>query len=131
QIRVYHKMDNGIPYELALRRKDLFAGRNGGLHAVGRDETSSFDFQTRGGDVFERPMRPPATATLSTCATCPERIVSRGGVDMMNVAYSGGGSAPKPTGLAATDRRREAEMTIGWTQKSYTWGLLQGLWDAD
>ena len=41
------------------------------------------------------------------------------------------GSAPKPTGLWPTDPKQEAQMTIDWTRKSYTWGLLQGMWDAD
>jgi hypothetical protein len=131
QFRVYHELDTGIPFELTLRRKDLFAGRNGGLHAVGPDETSYFDFQTRRGDVFEMPKRPPATAVLSTCRNCHERTDRPGGIRSMNTAFHGGGSAPEPTGLWPTDPKREAQMTIDWTRTSYTWGLLQGMWDAD
>jgi hypothetical protein len=131
QFRVYKELDTGIPFEFTLGRKDLFAGRNGGLRAVGADETSYFDFQTRAGDVFERPKKPAATAILSTCRSCHERVERPGGIRSMNVAFSGAGSAPKPTGLEPSDPKSETEMTIDWTRKSYSWGLLQGMWAAE
>ena len=39
--------------------------RRGGLRAVGADETSVWDFQSRSGDVFAMPKRPP-TVVLET-----------------------------------------------------------------
>ena len=130
QIRVYRKLDLGIPYEFTLRRCDLFAGRHGGLHAVGADETSYFDFQTRGGDVFEMPKLPPAEAIMQTCNRCHARLDGRGGIHTVNTIYARGDTGQKPTGLWPTTSSQEARTTIDWARKSYTWGLLQGLWAA-
>ena len=43
QIRVYQKLKTPDMYEFSLKRQDLFAGRNGGLHPTGPDETNHFD----------------------------------------------------------------------------------------
>jgi hypothetical protein len=125
QIRVYRKLDLGIPFEFTLQRCDLFAGR-GGLRAVGADESSYFDFQTQGGDVFEMPKLPPAAVIMKTCHHCHERIEGRGGIDSVNTVYDG----LKPTGLVSTTWNHEASTSIDWVRKSYSWGLLQGLWAA-
>jgi hypothetical protein len=134
QIRVYRKPDLGIPIEYTLRRCDLFAGRNGGPHAVGPDETSYFDFQTRGGDVFEMPKLPPAEPIMQTCNRCHAKLDGRGdiqgGIHTVNTIYARGEAGQKPTGLWPTTLNLEARTTIDWTRKSYTWGLLQGLWAA-
>jgi len=131
QIRVYRKLDLGFPYEYTLRRCDLFAGRSGGLHAVGADETSYFDFQTRRGDVFEMPKLPPAEPIMqSSCHHCHERLDGRGGIHTVNTIYARGDAGQKATGLGPTTLSEEARMTIDWARKSYTWGLLQGLWAA-
>ena len=128
QIRVYRKLDLGIPCAFTLRREDLFAGRNGGLRAVTPDETSYFDFQTRGGDVFEMPKLPPAAAIMQSCEHCHARLDGRGGIHTVNTIYSRFGRGA--TGLAPTTLRQEASATIDWTRKSFTWGLLQGLWEV-
>jgi hypothetical protein len=131
QLRVYFKMDSGLPVAWKLSRRDLFAGRNGGLRAVTRDHVSYFDFQTRTVDIFESPKPVEGTRLLSTCGSCHDRVHGIGGVHTMNTAYSGAGSAPPLTGLATADPAHEAYMTLDWTRKSYTWGLLQGMWDVD
>ncbi len=128
QIRVYRKLDLGIPYEYILRRRDLFAGRRGGLRAVGADEASYFDFPTRGGDVFEMSKLPPAEAIMQTCNRCHSRLDGRGGIHTVNTIYARGDTGQKPTGLGLTTSSWEARTTIDWARKSYTWGLLQGLW---
>jgi hypothetical protein len=130
QVRVYRILDLGIPYEFTLRRKDLFAGRDGGLHALKTDETSYFDFQTRRGDVFEMPELPPAEAVLQTCTHCHSRLDGRGGIHTMRTIYARGEARERATGLRPTTVRHEAGSTIGWVRKSYTWGLLQGLWQV-
>jgi hypothetical protein len=130
QIRVYRKLDLGVPYEFTLRRCDLFAGRNGGLHAVGPDETSYFDFQTRGGDVFEVPKLPPAEAIMQSCTRCHEHQGGLGGMHTVNTIYARIDGRQKPTGLRPATLSQEARMTIDWVQKSFTWGLLQGLWTS-
>jgi hypothetical protein len=134
QIRVYRKLDQGIPFEYTLRRSDLFAGRSGGLHAVEADETSYFDFHTRGGDVFEMPKLPPAEPIIHTCIRCHSKLDSRGeiqgGIHTVSTIYARGEAGQKPTGLWPTTMNLEVRRTIDWTRKSYTWGLLQGLWAA-
>ena len=127
QIRVYEKLDLGIPYEFTLRRGDLFASRGGGLHVVGADETSYFDFQTRLGDVFEIPKLPRATAIMQTCENCHARLDGRGGIHTVNTIYTRG---EKATGLGPATPSQEAAATIAWVRKSYTWGLFQGMWST-
>jgi hypothetical protein len=130
EVRVYQKLDLGIPYEYTLRRSDLFAGRGGGLHGVGVDETSYFDFQTRGGDVFEMPKPLPATAIMQTCHQCHRRLDDRGGIHTVITIYGRGVNGQRTTGLGPTTLSQEARTTIDWAKKSYTWGLLQGLWET-
>jgi hypothetical protein len=45
ELRVPHPNDGGLGYAFHMHRNDLFAGRNGGLHAIGPDELTYFDFQ--------------------------------------------------------------------------------------
>jgi hypothetical protein len=130
QVRTFARLDTGTPCEFTLRRADLFAGRSGGLHAVGADETSYFDFQTRGGDVFEMAKRPPAEKVLDTCTRCHTRLGGHGGIHTVQTLY-GIGCATKPAGLVPSGYCQEAAATIRWTSKTYTWGLLQGLWEAE
>jgi hypothetical protein len=129
QLRVFRQMDTGMPYELTLQRSALFAGRHGGLRAVGADETSFFDFQTRAGDAFEAPKLRPAAVVLRTCTNCHARNDGRGGIHSVQTSYARVVTETRPA-LVATDLGQEARRTIEWTQKSYTWGLLQGLWEA-
>ena len=130
QIRVYRELDAGIPYAFTLHRGELFAGLAGGLHAIGKDETSYFSFQTRGPDVFELPQLPPAGIILQTCTRCHSRLDGRGGIHTVNTMYSRGNHGQIATGLRSTAMSDEARMTIRWTQETYTWGLLQGLWST-
>jgi hypothetical protein len=130
QIRVYKKLDLGIPSMFTLRRKDLFAGRNGGLRPVGGAETSYFDFQTRGEDVFEQAVLPRAEAVMQTCSRCHTRTDGREGIYSVNMIYAPRDAGPSATGLCSTTLSGESERTIGWVRKTYTWGLLQGLWEA-
>ena len=130
QIRVYRDLDSGIPYEYTLRRSDLFAGRRGGVHAVGADETSYFDFQTRGKDVFEMPRLPDGEAIMQTCGRCHSRVDGRGGIHTVNTIYARVDTKQRSTGLVATTLKQQERLTIDWVRKSFTWGLLQGLWEA-
>ena len=130
QIRVYRDLDSGIPFEYTSRRSDLFAGRRGGLHAVGADETSYFDFQTRGKDVFEMPTLPAGESIMQTCSRCHSRADERGGIHTVNTVYARVDTKQRATGLVATTLKQEQSMTIDWVRKSFTWGLLQGLWEA-
>jgi hypothetical protein len=129
EIRVYQKLDLGIPIAFALRRSDLFAGRTGGLRAIGPEETSYFDFQTRGSDVFEEAKRPPAQHMMETCNRCHARNSGKGGIHTVNTFYSVGTDGPPP-GLTFTTPQAVTHATVDWVRQTYSWGLLQGMWES-
>ena len=126
QVRVYHKLDLGIPYEFTLHRSDLFAGRAGGLHAIGRDETSYFS---------SRPAaRMSESARASTCGADLANLHSmpfpprRPGEEFhtVNTIYSRGDHGQKATGLRATEMNHEARTTIRWTPRELHLGSAAG-----
>jgi len=131
QLRVYHKNDLGHPFAFKLGRADLFAGRNGGLHAVTAAETTYFDFQVRGNgavDPFEvEPKKRWRVAPLmDTCQSCHGRVEGNG-IHSVNAVYT---VAAERTGLTTSDLKEQVEATLDWHRHTYTWGLLQGLWGA-
>ena len=89
-----------------------------------------FDFQTRGKDVFEMPRLPPAESIMQTCSRCHSLADGRGGIHTVNTIYARVDTGQKATGLWATTLKQEENMTIEWVRKSFSWGLLQGLWEA-
>jgi hypothetical protein len=129
QLRVFRKLDEGDAFEFTLRRSDLIAGRHGGLRPVRADETSYFDFQTRSGDVFEMKKPPPAPVILKNCVGCHGRVEAKGGIYSVNTIYNRGLDEESP-GLMPSGLREEARAVLNWTRKTYSWGLLQGLWQA-
>jgi len=129
QIRVYRKLDLGVPYEFVLWRGDFFAGRRCGLHAVGADEISYFDFQSRSVDVFEMPKLPAIEPIIKTCNGCHAHLDGLGGIHSVNTIYARSETGARPSGLRPTTLSQEVRTTIDWTQQSYSWGLLQGLWE--
>jgi RNA polymerase sigma factor (sigma-70 family) len=124
-------LDVGTPAVILLSRKDLLANRNGGLRAIGPDETSLFSFQVRAGnigyDALEAPKRPRAERLLQTCASCHARKDGKGGIYSVATLYSGDPNSPR--GLVGVTEKDLAKTTIRWTRKTYSWGLLQGLWE--
>jgi hypothetical protein len=139
ELRFYRKpehgpdpLDMGTPAVLHLCRKDLVAGRNGGLRAVGPDETTWFSFQARSGhlgvDFLEAPRRPRGERLLSTCGSCHARVEGHGGIQSVATLYVGDPLAPR--GLIQVAEQDQAGATMRWVQKTYTWGLIQGLWEA-
>jgi hypothetical protein len=125
-------LDMGAPAVWILRRQDLLAGRNGGLRAVGRDETTLFSFQARFGhlgmDQLERPRRPRADRLLGTCMNCHARTDGSAGVWSVATLYAG--ETQSPRGLVGVTDQAQAEATMRWLRKTYTWGLVQGLWET-
>jgi hypothetical protein len=101
QLRVYWKDELGRPFALRLRRGELFAGRDGGVKPL----------QLRG----------------ENCASCHARIEGQG-VRTIATLYAGESNKP---GLIAVEAAKQPGNTIVWLQKTYTWGLLQGLWEAE
>jgi hypothetical protein len=139
ELRYYRKpergtdpLDMGTPAVFLLSRKGLAAGRNGGLRPVGREERTLFSFQARFGlagvDFLEAPRRPRSDRLLDTCASCHARNEGSAGVRSVATLYAGDPNAPR--GLIATTDKEQAEATTRWLRKTYTWGLVQGLWEA-
>jgi hypothetical protein len=119
QFRVYPDggVNDGVPLAFELDRADLFAGRNGGLHVLRED---------RGNNQSDVEKRLPPTVLVRTCTSCHARINATG-VYSIATLFSGDRDHP---GLTPTTAKEQSKSTIGWVQKTYTWGLLQGLWEA-
>jgi hypothetical protein len=140
ELRYYQKpergkepIDVGTPAMFVLSRKDLLAGRKGGLRPMGRDETAPYSFQARAGRIDTDPLELPrhfakAGPLLQNCAGCHERTDGRGGVHTVNTLFAG--ERGEPQGLRPTTDDEQQQATLRWLRKTYTWGLVQGLWEA-
>jgi hypothetical protein len=137
ELRYYRKpergrepIDIGTPAVFVLSRKDLFAGRNGGLRAVGREDTAPYSFQARAGWLGVDPLelRKPSRQTplLQLCASCHARKDGRGGISSVNTLYAG--ARGEPPGLVEATEGEQEKATLRWVRRTYTWGLIQGLW---
>jgi hypothetical protein len=117
-------------YELLLDRRDLFAGR-GGLRAVGALETSCYDITAfHGGsptgtaDLLETKPRGKAPVVMDCCITCHR---FHGGHRMAASAFA---SDRRAIDLQATTLEKQEQGALKWLKKTYSWGLLQGLWET-
>jgi hypothetical protein len=140
ELRYYRKperddrpIDVGTPAVFVLSRKDLVAGRNGGLRPVGTEETAPYSFQARSGRSDADPLEAPkrfgkAQPLLQLCGSCHERKTGYGGIHTVNTVSAGERGEPQGL-LPATDNEQE-KATIRWLRKTYTWGLVQGMWEA-
>jgi hypothetical protein len=121
-------------FEFKLSRPLLFSAKNGGLHAIGRDETEFSTFQTKGGDPIEAPPGLPASVDkplpeLKSCVWCH----SGGGVHSLNSRSS----LLKPNRLQQEPQNIDYGpiywgdgAAISWKGNRYDWGLLNGYWKA-
>jgi hypothetical protein len=101
QVRVFQgDHDTGLPYAFRLRRADLAAGRPGALRAISLKDRN--------------------------CVSCHARA-NGNGVRSITSQYAGGRTRP---GLDVTDVKAQARNTLDWIEKTYSWGLLQGLWES-
>lgn len=154
QLRVLCDPQKNHPaFEFMLRRGDLFARRGGGLRPVGEDEILYFNFGSggrglldRAADPFEGPKPDRPVPLVRACMDCHVSAVERA---IFATAVTPGRRQPVyassplqgPVGkaiigyttrlaLAPTDVQQQVRATTDWTRKSYTWGLLQGLWET-
>jgi hypothetical protein len=134
QFRVFRQLDTVDSYELLLSRKDLFAARRGGLRAVAADETSYYDITGfHGGsptgtrDPLEINPRPRPIAIMDCCVTC-HRFHGEGGTHSVACAFVSGRKYPD---LQPARRDAQIRSALNWTRRTYSWGLLQGLWVAE
>jgi hypothetical protein len=122
QMRVHQDLDKPHLYELTLQRRDLFAGRNGGLRPVGPDDTIYFSFGAFvHQDFFEtkKPAQPPKALNCRGC----HNAIGGGAIESLGILR-----AAESVELRASKITEEARHIINWTEKSYTWGLIQGMW---
>jgi hypothetical protein len=101
QLRVYWKNEVGRPFVFRISRGELFAGRDGGLKAV--------------------------TMKNENCASCHARIEGQG-VRTIATLYAGD---PNKPGLIDVPVGEQSQHTTAWLKTTYTWGLLQGLWETE
>jgi hypothetical protein len=114
-------------YEFTRSRALLFAGKHGGLRAIGRDEK---DFHTQllvhTFDELETGGKPQPI--MRSCIGCHDRP----GVYSFR-SFTGGayprGRYDLPTLQANQDPHGEAELSAMRKREQYNWGLLQGLWE--
>jgi hypothetical protein len=119
-------------YEFRLSRPLLFAGKSGGLRAVGRDEKEFSTFQTQGFDEIEEftdrndviQHWPPV---LNFCPECH----FGGGVRSLNSVPSllrPRSRQQEPANAVYGARYWEDSSVLSWKQNRYDWGLLHGYW---
>jgi hypothetical protein len=151
QFRVYRDIPKGDParpegfdsiagkqdfYEFRLSRRDLFAGKSGGLHAVGPQAKEYLLFNAHPDDPFEAAPQhrhePPQIMDL--CSACHGgRHIPNVGPGIHSVlAYRRGftGDPPAPH-LQEYERRAQEEAVIAWKREHSSWGLFQGLTERE
>ncbi len=101
QLRAYQgEEDIGTPFAFKLSRAGLFAGKAEGLQ--------------------------PLNLKDHNCGSCHGRT-DGDGVRSIASLYAG---ERQRQGLAASDLKTQERSTMAWTQKTFSWGLLQGLWES-
>jgi hypothetical protein len=139
ELRYYQKPERGTepvnvgtPAVFVLSRKDLLASRNGGLRPVGGDETAPYSFQARLGRIAFDPLEWPKpvrqTPLLQSCTGCHTRNDGGGGIHSVNLLSAG--ERGEPPGLMPMTEEAQEKATIRWLRKTYSWGLVQGLWET-
>jgi len=144
QIRVYRSVtaDNSEPqggyeeavrrsgqdaYEIRLSRPQLFAGKSGGLRAIGRDEKDFFIFNAQGGDQIDVEWKRMPMVTQD-CVMCHRGV----GIVSLNSRHN----LVKPNSLLRDDggdyppRWWENDGTIAWKEDRYDWFLLKSYWGS-
>ncbi len=113
-------------YDFVMRRRDLLAGRSGGLHAVTRDEREFRQTHYPGADDIARAREHRVgPVVLSTCARChlADGIFSvHSYTGMLNPYRS---LNPQLLPAEAPDYQRAA--AVEWKKRQFDWGLLRGL----
>jgi hypothetical protein len=154
QLRVLCEPQKSHPaFEFMLSRGALFNRHNGGLRPVGEDEILYFNFGSGGlglvgiaADPFEGQNRDRPASLVKACMDCHVSATERA---IVATAVTPGRRQPvyappelqRQVGkavigytarlaLVPTDVQHQVRYTMDWTRKTYTWGLLQGLWES-
>jgi hypothetical protein len=120
-------------YEIRFSRPLLFAGKVGGLRAIGPEEKELSTFQQQGNDEVQefdehpefKKMWPPV---LQSCLSCH----SGGGVRSLNsvdkLFKPNRRQMDAPANESYAGRCWLDDGTSSWKQGRYDWGLLNGYW---
>jgi hypothetical protein len=120
--------------ELRMSRADLFAGKAGGLRAVGADEGDFITFSAMGEDLLEqKPWRGPLqlNRVLDGCINC-HHVRSEPSIETVLSLRR----ILKPGSLVDPRHDRWARwftqpmVAAGAKRRSYEWGVLEALWQS-
>src|SRR6266568_4783782 len=117
--------ENQDVFEFRLRRKDVFAGRTGGLRILETDEedfTNPSRLFGEGGRYPKESLRP--AAPLAMCRNCHAGVAI---FSVLTYTRICGPTIRRTPWLEAGSFDGEANQTIQWKQQHYSWGLLRGL----
>jgi hypothetical protein len=118
-------------YDFVMQRRDLLAGRAGGLHAVTRDEREYRQTHDPRDDTSAKARENRiGPLVLSTCASCHQgdgifSVHSYTG--LLHIPYRS--LNPQLLPAAAPDYQRAA--AVEWKKRQFDWGLLRGLLAAE
>jgi len=130
QLRVYRKLKQPDMYEFTLRRRKFFASPAAGLRPTPLDEENRFDLGFLGFDLNrhldpldERYRTRRTPVIMKTCTVC------HAGPGIFGFQSLFAGHFDRPP-LGQGDAQEQIASTIKQATETYTWGLLQGLWEA-
>jgi hypothetical protein len=134
------QMNKNDFYEFQFRRKDLFAAKAGGLHAITSNEQVFSLFSVMDKDFFEkkpedvRGRLQELDLARGQPASKTENLKSTHGCNGCHVQGPGIHGVLSyrrllPPELLESSRRDQEELAIDWKWHRYSWGLLQGLWE--
>ncbi len=134
QIRQYYdvarnKRPSQNLVEIDLSMEKLFAGKSGGLRAVGDGEEVFRQFMDDGRDPFERASQrsEPLSSWMHGALDCFK--CHRGaGLFSLNIVESERGRSVNPPEFWPSDAQQERDASRYQKETRYDWGLLQGLW---
>jgi hypothetical protein len=127
--------------EFNLRRKDLFAGKAGGLNPAGPEDVFADPFFRKHmmrppGEDWD-PAEPPPTRQARSgpiaCGGCHGGCGGSGpGIfAVLSIAHAARLSDLGPATAPGEDTPIPKDLLpIAWKRQQYSWGLLQGLWEA-
>ena len=128
QVRAFHSIQAFT--EFTMSRAALFAGQDGGLRAVGRDERDFITFSSKGMDIFERnpTARGSGNPVLEMCSNCHSDFSAR----LESIRSLPQLLKPHPYLSSGTDPTARWLAQAGVSAEANTrradWGALQALW---
>jgi hypothetical protein len=121
--------------ELKMSRAALFAGKAGGLRAVRADEGDFITFSAHGMDPFEQASGPQPfmlAHELEGCISCHHVKLEPAITTVLSLRRM-----LRPASLVDSRHERWARyytqptLAADMKSRSYTWGVLQGLWQSE